>query len=78
MKERGLISKLRDDVGQGLLDVRTALEKYNWDYERAKCFLRHKGIAVNFKLRKMNPDTGKFYTYAEYSVAKEFGDIVNE
>jgi len=39
------IKQLREETGAGVLDCRKALETYNGDFEKAKEYLREKGLA---------------------------------
>lgn len=43
------IKQLREETGAGVLDCRKALETYNGDFEKAKQYLREKGLAKAVK-----------------------------
>lgn len=54
-EKKEMAFKLRNEVGLGVMDCRILLEKYNWNYEKAKAnyddFFRSRHILVNKKTK---------------------------
>lgn len=44
-----LLSSLRNESGAGIMDCKKVLEKYKWNFIRAKGYLKYKGCAINIK-----------------------------
>lgn len=64
MKKAGIeeIKKLRAETGAGVMDARRALEESGGDMEKAKAWIKQKGLARAEK--KADRETGAYYVFA--------------
>jgi len=63
MSSIDLIKKLRDETGAGVMDAKKALEKSADDFEKAKSYLKEKGIEKAAKKSDREIKAGKIFAY---------------
>ncbi len=58
-----VIQKLRKETGAGIMDVKNALKEADGDEEKARDFLRKRGIAISAKKSERDANDGLVFSY---------------
>jgi elongation factor Ts len=63
MIEATTVKKLREETGAGIMDAKKALEESDGDFEKAKLYLKEKGLAIQKKKAGREASEGTVATY---------------